>query len=623
MIARGIILLICLIYFSHLIGSAVCITSKRNINFSLCLVTGFLWIVALFEIVALPFMIIKTKFDYLTYTFSLSALVIGVLCFFYIKKQKNRKKKLRNIKDTINKDFFFLFVFTMILIVTCLSTFLYHEDDDDGYYISISNIAVEENRIEFANDYVYNGTKEEGGNQGFQPPTVSWELFVAYLAKIFQISPVIIYHTFLPLLLVPLCFAAVYNIGRSLFKDKERVAALLFFYVVLNIFSGYLVRSPGCFLFLRIWQGKALLANLVFPMMLYQQMEDYEYHDEKVAWARKIMIMISGGAFSIVGIYLVPICYIVLELPYLIWLAINKDKKIWKVLRVISIFVLPALFIGGGAFLYVISTSSGLDYWNKEPVSWRVWYLVTIGTLDKGYILLYIISVITIVFFKQKRQIFLFILPGICLFLSFLNPLFSDFISQKITGVDVYWRLWWILPMYITIAAAFSNIIPMLLKVKKQIFIFCSVIAVYFFGVNIFQKDLFFDSYKNLYKLPNEIVYLSDYMLERMNAPMVLFEEDLSPKVRQYTSKISVPIARGMPDNGSLIKGTDVSYEQLYNAIYKDYAMTESSEEALKMLNVDYIIVANRDLHLRKDSIYKKEQNIGVYRIYSKEGILE
>ena len=79
-----------------------------------------------------------------------------------------------------------------------------------------------------------------------------------------------------------------------------------------------------------------------------------------------------------------------------------------------------------------------------------------------------------------------------------------------------------------------------------------------------------------------------------------------------------------MPDNESLIKGTDVSYEQLYNAIYNNYNVTKSSEEeALKMLNVDYIVVANRDLRLRKDSVYKKEQDFGVYRIYSKEGILE
>ena len=308
----------------------------------------------------------------------------------------------------------------------------------------------------------------------------------------------------------------------------------------------------------------------------------------------------------------------------MVWLIINKDKKIRKVIKIISIFAVPALFIGGGAFLYVISTSSGLDYWNKEPVSWKVWYLVTIGTWDKGYMLLYIISVITILFLKQKRQVFLLIFPGVCLFLSFLNPLFSDFISQKITGVDVYWRLWWILPMYITIAVAFSNILPIFMKVKKQIFIFCSVLLVYFLGVNIFQRELFFDSYRNLYKLPNEIIYLSDYMLEKRNTPSVLFEEDLSPKVRQYTSRISVPIARGMPDNESLIKGTDVSYEQLYNAIYNNYNVTKSSEEeALKMLNVDYIVVANRDLRLRKDSVYKKEQDFGVYRIYSKEGILE
>lgn len=94
MITRGIILLVCLVYFSYLVGSTVCITSKRNTNFSLCLVTGFLWIIALFEIAAMPFMIIKTKFDYLTYTFSLIALAIGLFCFFYLKKQKKRKKKM-------------------------------------------------------------------------------------------------------------------------------------------------------------------------------------------------------------------------------------------------------------------------------------------------------------------------------------------------------------------------------------------------------------------------------------------------------------------------------------------------------------------------------------------------
>ena len=98
MVARGLILLVCLVYFSYLVGSSVCITSKRNKNFSLCLVTGFLWMIALFEIVALPFMIIKTKFDYLAYTFSFFILVIGFFCFFYIKKQKKRERRLGDIK---------------------------------------------------------------------------------------------------------------------------------------------------------------------------------------------------------------------------------------------------------------------------------------------------------------------------------------------------------------------------------------------------------------------------------------------------------------------------------------------------------------------------------------------
>lgn len=623
MIVRGILLLICLVWFCHLVGYIVCMKGRRDTKFSLYLVTGFQWIIAVFEIVALPFMLIGTKFSYLSVSVSFLILIIGILGFLYKKNNRNREEKRLSLKKYIKNHFYLFIIFCMVFIITLFSTFLYHEDDDDGYYIAISNIAVEQNRIEFANGYVYNGT-EDGGSPGFQPPVVSWELFVAYLASVFHIPPVVVYHTVLPLLLIPLCFMSVYNIGRKLFKDKKKVSFLLFFYLMLNVFSGYLVRSPGCFLLLRIWQGKALLANFVFPMMIYQQIEDYEDSSEKVAWISKGMTMISGAAFSIVGIYLVPICYFVLELPYLLWLAINRNKKIWKVLKVIAVFLVPGILLGGLAFAYVISTSSGINYLNKEPTHWAVWFLVTIGTWNKGYIMLYFISVIFILYFKQKRQVFLFVLSGICLLLTFLNPLVSDFISQKVTGVDVYWRLWWILPMNITIAVAFSEVAIKLLHWKQKFFIFCSVLFIYLLGVNIYQKDLFFDSFRNLYKIPNEIIDLSNHILEKNSKPMILFAEDLSPKVRQYTSNISVPLARGMSGANSLIKETEVTYQQLYNAIYIDNDIRDSrKEEALEALQVDYIVIANKDLLLRQNGIYKKEQDFGVFRIYSKEGIPE
>ena len=65
-------------------------------------------------------------------------------------------------------------------------------------------------------------------------------------------------------------YGIYYLIGYELFEKKHK-SALLFVLImsIINIYGNYSIRTTFSFLLFRIWQGKAVLCNIILPLLIY------------------------------------------------------------------------------------------------------------------------------------------------------------------------------------------------------------------------------------------------------------------------------------------------------------------------------------------------------------------
>ena len=110
---------------------------------------------------------------------------------------------------------------------------------------------------------------------------------------------------------------------------------------------------------------------------------------------------------------------------------------------------------------------------------------------------------------NKKQKSFLLIYP-IVVFIIVWNPLFAK-IMKMIIGADVYWRMYWLFPIGITIAYIFTEFAFMNSKTSKKIVINLvgAIIVIMLSGKLVYTSD-FFKEVNNPYKIPDEVFEIID-----------------------------------------------------------------------------------------------------------------
>lgn len=617
-----ILVMVCLLLLYCLAVGNMILRWNKESEYHLvgCIVDGACISFAIFEVIAIPFLFFNLRFSIFYFIMLIFFSLSFVLGLFFLKK--DWKKILERGREERKKyKVKWICLILLVVIQTFLSTYLYHEDDDDGYYIAIANQAVENDVIETNPNVVYNGEEAAGVYNSIDMPVVSWELTYSFLAKTMQIKPVIVAHSVLPAFLIPLCYMAVYCLAFNLLEDNKKAVSVLIWYAILNMFGGYLVRSSSCFLLLRIWQGKAVLANFIFPTLIGNCVCVYKKKDNFYIWIKNCIILLCGIGCSTVGIYLTPICYFGVGMPFLVYKIVKDRKGIFSLIRNFVLSCIPAIVIIIFAFTRIMGSSVGKTYVEKTPEKWSVWFLVTVGTWKNGFLILLILACLAILIFGKNLEKTVLLGTSATIFLTFLNPLLCSFVSQRVTSVGVYWRLWWLIPINLIIAVGFVCFSD---KLKRKILKFvCGAACLFiimFSGTFMYEKNLYFGEYRNIYKLPEEVLYISDYVLEKGENITILVPGSISRKIRQYDSKIYLPIANSMQTNENLIPGTAYTYGDIYDKVYVDYDISDREiQNALNLLKVRYLFVSEKELNLGENTIYYESGQIGSYYIYEIE----
>lgn len=589
----------------------------RSLNILTIILAGFVGYFAVFEVIALPFMLLKGNFLILCYTFGFISLGITILSlvflcqdlsiskYIFVKRKKNLHQT--SLKSTLPYIIFGSVLFFQLFIVTVYA----HFDADDSFYIAISNACISSNQI-----------------FGFEPSTgltnmpfpasyslTGYEVLVACWSKVFSIQPVALYHTVLPIIFIPISYLAFYCLSKSIIKNKTKAIWIIIILSALNIFSNYSVYSPGAFLLFRSWQGKASLVNILFPTLLYFfvcAVSSSKVKQKTFNLFCCTLTLLSSVCFSSVGIYLLPIAYFCLVVAYSVF-----AKKLLFLFRA-SLNAIPS-FLFLLLYLVILSSNNSLDAINN--IVYEYSFLLEIKKFfneNYYFLCLYLISILYLIFKGTKLQKFLFLRYPLLLIITFLNPLFMPFVAQYLTGAVVYWRLFWLLPIYITISVTLVLILSSS-NLKTSIRILCGfLILPLFLPANFIFNSNNYTFTGNMEKLPDEVIDFCEEITTKVNNPTILSPPEYCTFIRQYSGAIKNVWSREsyIKDAYNTINENS-EFEKLlclYNNLYiKNIAI---SDEELEHFNINTIILKQNNQVAFK--YFKLLENNNTYNIWTK-----
>ena len=156
--------------------------------------------------------------------------------------------------------FFAILVFQMVMAVVMASF-----DGDDAYYVVESLLA---QQADVMNTILpYTGTSTYLDIRHALAVITMW---IAFVAKESGIHATILSHSIMPLFFIPLVYLVYVEIGRVLFRQRQQVIPVFMIIVsFLLMFGNVSIYTPATFFLMRTWQGKAIVANLVFPMIFW------------------------------------------------------------------------------------------------------------------------------------------------------------------------------------------------------------------------------------------------------------------------------------------------------------------------------------------------------------------
>ncbi|MBO4748682.1 MAG: hypothetical protein J5546_00030 [Lachnospiraceae bacterium] len=279
---------------------------------------GLLTLFAGFEVLCVPMILLEKNYvqvrtAYLIFCGALLAL--SAILFFVSGKAKKTDEEvpqgdISKPEEALWEKRFSLFLWILFACLIAVQVFcvfyLSYEDGDDSFYVAITTFCNGEKPLYRIIPYTGYPTSLDARHA-----LAPFPVWVATLAELSGLSGAATAHVFMPLLIIPLTYVLYYLLGSRLLASKGQEASFrmpLFLCMValLVLFGGYSIYSPENFLLVRATQGKAVIANVVIPALLYLLMILLEKLErgEKTSfrlWLAVFMTMTAGCLCSTLG----------------------------------------------------------------------------------------------------------------------------------------------------------------------------------------------------------------------------------------------------------------------------------------------------------------------------------
>lgn len=342
-IGQILIVILIMLLAPFLFGTCAGILGGKTCSAGMNLVYGWLFLLCAFEMFAVPAAFMKRSLTELCLSFSLFLICAAGFSIFMILRHRNSMKlPLFRPGDIKKAGIYFWAAMALILFQMMAYAFGTHLDSDDAYYIGTAVTSLSTDTL-----FVF---QPDNGIFGYSTPPARYALsaimlFWAYVSRLSGIHPLIIAHVAAPMILVPISYILLWNIANELFETKEKASLFLLFINVFHMFGFTSVYTQSAFFLLRIWQGKAMLPNIIFPGYLYLLLELRRNPADSRSWSFVFILSVAACCCSSMA---VPLCLIALFCGSLLLAFLQKRLQplIWG-----GICCIPCLAVGGAYLL--------------------------------------------------------------------------------------------------------------------------------------------------------------------------------------------------------------------------------------------------------------------------------
>ena len=332
MLIKGMLALVWLVLIPAAAG--VPFAGKKNPkNAGETFLIGYLVLFTVMEVLTLPMTFLRLPLHMLTVAYGTVAAALAVWGIFCLKKRKfpagNRGERL---------SVYFWVAILVILFQVAMYVFLAEMDADDCFYVAAATTDVHTDTIFEVNPYTGRLYKAFPERYVLSP-------FPVFLAVVSQLSaglhPAIMAHTIFPVVLLPMAYVVQACLAKKWFAaDKKAQGIYLLLITVACSFSAYSTRNAGSFQMIRIWQGKAVLAAVLLPLLLYLCITILLERREGYPWYYLLLANTACCLVSSMGIMLSPLMIGGFCVVSLIW------KREWKIAAAGLCCCLPSVFLG-------------------------------------------------------------------------------------------------------------------------------------------------------------------------------------------------------------------------------------------------------------------------------------
>ncbi len=312
-------------------------------RFFYCLLAGWGVMLGSFEILAVPMVLNMQPYSRLAWIYAIFILAAAAVALIFGFKSLP-SVTFGRLKACARQPWTVWLAVGLILLQIALYVTGIFTDADDAFYVGTATTAQYTDQMYTVSPYTGKILNHLTPRYVLSP----FPIFLAFISTVTQFHPTVVAHTIMPVFFVMLAYGIYSLVGERLFKgDRNQNGAFSTLLSVVHMFSYYSIYTQGTFMLIRIWQGKAFLAAVLLPGMLYLAMRYLGENGTASDWKAVFCLSLGACLATSMGIMLAPI------LLGLTGFAGGVLFGRWKKTLCLAVCCVPCLILAG-VYLFVL-----------------------------------------------------------------------------------------------------------------------------------------------------------------------------------------------------------------------------------------------------------------------------
>lgn len=330
-----------------LIGNCLVKKLKMKQDLSMAVILGYLAYFSVFEVIAVPMILLRVSLK--TFSVIWGVFLIAFIFIMLFRLRKQPKGIRLNLGNSLREHSWLILLNAAVILVQCVIVVLYQDiSADSAYYVGTVSTSVYTGTMFRYNPYTGSPLRHFQARYVFS----AYPMHNAVWCQLLGLHPIIQSKVIMSVINIVVSNLVFYQIGKRLFdQDRKKADLMVTFVCLMQLFTNT-IYTPGRFLFTRSYEGKAILANIAVPVVIYCCLWLWQKED-KNSWIVMFLASVSGICFSgssfilMAGIAagvipvifkqkklskIIPMC--ICMLPEIIYLVLYYSTKMgWLVLK--------------------------------------------------------------------------------------------------------------------------------------------------------------------------------------------------------------------------------------------------------------------------------------------------